>query len=71
MELASDENLASIDGQLISECATIVNLNTDTSLVDNGALSVEISTLKVQICYHLQARAFWHCSRSKFLKYNE
>ena len=51
---SSDMNLVLINGLSLSKLSSIVNLNMDTLFVDTGALRVEISSRKAQICINLQ-----------------
>ena len=72
---SSDGNSASINSasinhfQSTSKCFSMSNLNIDNFFIID-ALSIEMLTLKVQVCCYLQTifSAFW---RSKWLNYVE
>ena len=56
-------NFASINGELLANCSSIVDVNIDTMVVHNamvvhiGSLAVEVLFLKAPISVHLQIRA--------------
>ena len=67
---STDVNLGLINGKSISKFSSIVSLNIGALFVDVGAFSVDILTLKTQICCHHLTRAL-PCLSPKFLKHSK